>query len=442
VTVALLAVGVASVTALRSHLTRSVDAQLRLLARDGAGSTYDRGDLPGPRLPGQFVVLILDRGGTVTVRWASQTLPDGQVPRVPRDATWIATHERQPVTVPSVDGSARWRVVVDAMPDGSLLVAAIDNGEITDPVGVVVTVELIVGAVVLSVLAVVGVVVVRAALRPLARIGTIASAIAGGDLSRRVPEPSSRTEVGRLTGALNGMLRQIEAAFRARERSEAGMRRFIADAGHELRTPVSVVQAFVEHHRQFGPLPAAELSQLIGHVEHTARRMGALVDDLLLLARLDEQRPLERQPVELLAVTADVVRDTRLTRPDRRIDLTVGGEDAYPVTGDPLRLRQVVANLVGNAVHHTPPGTPVRVRLDQVGRTTVLEVSDDGPGLTTEEAEHVFERFYRARTGHGDGSGLGLSIVASIVAAHDGTVEVRSRPGQGATFRVRLPGAW
>jgi two-component system, OmpR family, sensor kinase len=226
------------------------------------------------------------------------------------------------------------------------------------------------------------------------------------------------------------------------------MRRFITDASHELRTPLTTIRGFAELYRQGGARDPAERDRLMRRIEDQAAAMGLLVDDLLLLARLDQQRPLERRPVDLLALAADAVNDARAVAPDRRIQLLTsgdGGAGPLVVLGDEARLRQVIANLMSNALSHTPAGTPVELvarvqRLDGAHRA-VLEVIDHGPGLEPEQAQRVFERFYRAdpaRSRAGGGSGLGLAIVAALVAAHQGTVEVDSSLGRGATFRVLL----
>jgi two-component system OmpR family sensor kinase len=269
-----------------------------------------------------------------------------------------------------------------------------------------------------------------------------------------VDEGDPHTEVGRLSIALNGMLTQIESAFHQREASEASakqsedrMRRFVADASHELRTPLTSIRGFAELYRQGAVSSPEDLRRMMRRVEEEATRMGLLVEDLLLLARLDQQRPLEQQPVDLLVITADAVHDARAVQPDRPIELEVDADTAPVVVGDEARLRQVLGNLVANALTHTPAGTPVTVRLattrEAGGRAwALIGVSDEGPGLNAAEATRVFERFYRAdksRTRAQGGSGLGLSIVAALVAAHGGQVDVVTAPGEGATFTVRLP---
>jgi two-component system OmpR family sensor kinase len=297
---------------------------------------------------------------------------------------------------------------------------------------------------------------VRTALRPLTKIEQTAAAIAGGDLSRRVDNDDPNTEVGRLGLALNTMLEQIETAFLAREaseatarRSEEKMRRFVADASHELRTPLTSIRGFAELHRQGAVTDPAEVSRLLNRVEDEAKRMGLLVDDLLLLARLDQQRPFEHGPVDLRILAVDAVEAARATAPDReiRLDLPTGeADDELVVAGDEPRLRQVLSNLLDNALAYSPADSPITVlggRTRRDGRDLAfVQVRDRGPGLVPEQAERVFERFYRtdrARSRAHGGTGLGLSIVAAITAAHGGSVELDTAPGEGATFRVLLP---
>jgi two-component system OmpR family sensor kinase len=310
-----------------------------------------------------------------------------------------------------------------------------------------------IGGAAIAVFALLGWLAIRRAFRPLVEVEETAALIAGGDLSRRIQERPTTTEVGRLTTSLNTMLSHIEAAFRAREASEARTRRFAADASHELRTPLAAIRGFAELYRQ-GAVPTDDVPRTMRRIEDEATRMGGLVEDLLLLARLDEQRPGRVERVDLTVLAGDAVHDARGLDPNRPVQL-VGlrpGVGPVPsgVVGDEDRLRQVVANLVANAVRHTAPGTPVEVAVGtETGadgtRTAVLEVRDHGQGLSPEQAERIFERFYRAdssrQRGKGGGSGLGLSIVSAVVSAHHGQVGVRTTPGGGATFRVSLPAA-
>jgi two-component system OmpR family sensor kinase len=387
---------------------------------------------------------------------------------------------------------------------GTILIG-IDVTSVYGTLNELASIDLVVSGIVLVALAVVGVTIVRSSLRPLTDIEVTAGAIAAGDLSQRVPDRDPRTEVGRLGRSLNAMLAQIEAAFHARASSEAAarrseerMRQFVADASHELRTPLTAIRGYAEYYRQRGgvangaapagnepagdelagsglagsgrsarrqapsprpvtELPAADHSQLskpdmdriMQRVEQESARMGVLVEDMLLLARLDQQRTLEHRPVDLLTLAADAVQDARMISPDREIGLTVGTGAAFIVLGDEARLRQVISNLMANALTHTPAGTPISVRISTAGpdeaipvASVVLQVTDQGPGLTSEQAEHAFERFYRAdqtRARTTGGAGLGLAIVAALVSAHGGTVGLDTAPGQGATFRIMLP---
>jgi two-component system OmpR family sensor kinase len=316
-------------------------------------------------------------------------------------------------------------------------------------------------------------------MRPLTTIEKTAGSIAGGDLTRRVPdpeegEPEARTEVGSLARSLNIMLTQIEHAVTAQaasetaarsaeivardaaeaalisearaRRSEEKMRQFVADASHELRTPLTTIRGFAELYRQGAVRTPKETASLVKRIEDEARRMGLLVEDLLLLARMDEERPLLLGPVELRVLAMEAVQGTQVMAPDRLIGLIVApGSGDLVVEGDDGRLRQVINNLMTNAVAHTPAGTPIELKLAREGTQALIEVIDHGHGLDAEQTERVFERFYRAdsaRTRTADGqvsTGLGLAIVAALIAAHEGTVEVDSKPGEGATFRVRLP---
>jgi two-component system OmpR family sensor kinase len=286
--------------------------------------------------------------------------------------------------------------------------------------------------------------------RPLARVEKTAAAIAAGDLSRRVEIENPGTEVGRLGSSLNAMLAHIETAFAARMASEARMRRFAADASHELRTPLVTIRGFSELYRQGALSTPEDVATAMGRIESEAKRMGTMVEDLLLLARIDEQRPLQQKPADLLLLAHDAVVDTQAS--DRSRAITLRGLDGAapgpaPVLGDEAKLRQVLGNLVGNALRYTPEGTPIElgvgVRTAQDGtRQSVIEVRDHGPGVPDDEAARIFERFYRAdtsRTRETGGSGLGLAIVAAIVGAHAGEVRVEETDGGGATLVVSLP---
>jgi two-component system, OmpR family, sensor kinase len=452
VALALVAVSVASVSAMRGYLLEKTDRQLTGVARVMARAlTQPGGDQTKVPVAGQFVVQVHDATGKV-VASAPRSIWRGAEPEpiIPQDPAWLTGHTDKAVTVAAQSGDGRWRVHVEPVAGGYVVVGT-DLSDVARTAGRLVGVEIVVGSIVLVLVAGLGVAIVRASLRPLVNIEHTAEAIAAGDLSRRVPDADPRTEVGRLGNALNGMLSQIETAFRAQSESEATaresegrMRRFVADASHELRTPLSVIRGFAEYYRQRDDVPPDELDRLIGRVEDEAARMGVLVDDLLLLARLDQQRPLARRPVDLLALAADAVQGARVVDGEREITLSVRSGSAFIVTGDEVRLRQVIGNLVNNALRHTPAGTPVEVvvRSGMLGDSpaAVLEVVDSGPGMPAEQAERVFERFYRADPARSrGGTGLGLAIVAGLVEAHGGSVSVDTAPDQGATFRVVLP---
>jgi two-component system OmpR family sensor kinase len=526
VTIALGAIGVASVYVLHSYLTTQSDNELKgvissintdSLVSKPPGYLYriegEQNLFAGIQLPGhQLAWSYADMPGIGSPGQARQSLP-----ALPTSAGWAGISPTL-MTVPAQSGSDTWRVISATFPyqavssTGSTqqvtgtLVAGTDLGNVNATVRRIAYFDMIVGAVIVFVLALVGVAAVRANLRPLDEIEETAEAIADGHLDRRVPERDPRTEIGRLGRSLNSMLSQIEMAFHAREESEAAahrseerMRRFIADAGHELRTPLTAIRGFAEYYRQRGGLvphwdrdeqaKAAtsatsatgfvhphggaggmdssgrggaggvagggltpdDLDRLMQRVEKEAARMGLLVEDLLLLARLDQQRPLARQPVDLLSLAGDAVHDARLLAPARTVDLSVQPGAAFLVIGDEPRLRQVIGNLMSNALTHTPDGTPIEVsigsgtldpRLPSSSPAVTLDVTDHGPGMTPEQAHRVFERFYRtdqARTRATGGSGLGLAIVNALVAAHGGVASVRTAPGKGATFRIALP---
>ena len=270
-------------------------------------------------------------------------------------------------------------------------------------------------------------------------MGTTADAIAAGDLTRRVEPADDRTEVGRLGIALNTMLARIEAAFEQRRGSEERLRRFVADASHELRTPLTSIRGYAELFRRGADTRPEDLAKSMSNIESEASRMGVLVDDLLLLARLDQGRPLEREPLDLAAVASDAVESARAIEPDRTIELVA--DDPVRIVGDASRLRQVIDNLLDNARVHAP-GSPVRVEVSLDDEEALLRIGDRGPGLDPEVEGRIFERFMRgdpSRSRGTGGVGLGLSIVQAIVAAHGGEVTASSHDEGGTVFEVRLP---
>ncbi|TQS25390.1 HAMP domain-containing protein [Microbispora sp. KK1-11] len=443
VTLAIALTGGFAVQLLRGYLVDRVDGQLTAVGRRPAEppppfQATGNASRP-PRQFGSFYIVLLDRNGAVvrTVQEPPNADPLPALPRPRQDRRqWLFTVED-----PS---GALWRAIAVREEDGTRFrVAAISLADIDGTVSRLAVIVLGVGLAVLVALGIACYWLVRRSLRPLGEIERTAEAIAAGDLSRRVPLRHRRTEMGRLGRSINGMLTQIETAFREREASQERMRRFMADASHELRTPLTSIRGFAELYRQQS---SQDPVVLLRRIEDQAVRMGLLVDDLLLLARLDQQRPLERRPVDVLSLAAGAVLDAQTLAPDREIDLLRLDDSDEPVRvlGDEARLRQVVGNLVSNALRHTPAGTAFRVGVGIVsGSQALIEVADDGPGLASGDAERVFERFYRAdpsrsRSDSG-GTGLGLSIAAALVQAHGGTITADSEPGRGAVFRVRLP---
>jgi signal transduction histidine kinase len=455
VAVGLLATGFAATSLLRGYLLDQRDAELRtaLHASDHDPRVLDACEIGQyQRRPGSFFYGCIPPGTNEVVGLQGPSDTD-DVPHL-RDAAGEGDRQQQPGTVPSVDGRTDWRVMTGPLPGGYTLVVATDLERDQAAIRRLVSIEAIVGLIVLTILGAAGYVLVRNSLRPLADVEQTARAIAAGDLSRRVPAGDERTEVGRLTTSLNGMLSRIESAFRAQQASEEQargseirMRRFVADASHELRTPLTSIRGFAELYRQGAVRSDEDVQRLMERIEAEGARMGLLVEDLLLLARLDQQRPLTFAPVDLAAIAGDAVHDAKAVQPDRPIALHLDESltDVPVVRADEGRIRQVVGNLVTNALTHTPAGTRVTLTVaeapDDPG-VLVLRVADEGPGMDPADADRAFERFYRAdasRTRSAGGTGLGLAIVSSLVAAHGGSVEVDTAPDKGAVFTIRLP---
>jgi len=465
--VAMSLIAIASVTALRRYLMADLDGNLVGVSKQAADS-FNAGHTKF-ELPPYYYGAIFKNGQWAQAEGVANLFTNAQLPELP-PADEVAERAGEPFTVGSKGEAKRWRVLVTPLSSGQYELVASSQYEVDHAVQRLVTINLFGGISVLLFAATIGAELIRRSMRPLSQIEKTASAIAAGDLSQRVPDPEPDnpapvTEVGSLARSLNTMLAQIETAFTAQAASEAAareaeqsarhseerMRRFVADASHELRTPLTTIRGFAELYRQGAVTTPQQTAEVVQRIENEASRMGLLVEDLLLLARLDRERPLKLTPVELRVLASEAVEAARVVAPDRQITLvTAPGSGHLVVRGDDARLRQVIGNLVTNALTHTPAGTPVIVRLasePDEGDTgmAVLEVHDRGPGLSPEQQERVFERFYRAdraRTRRSDGTvstGLGLAIVAALVAAHEGVVEVDSQPGVGATFRVRLP---
>ena len=443
VALGLLGAGIATRHYLDSFLIERLDQQFKsaqtpalfALANDQPDAGSQR-SLANALPSGSFVAVVTPDGGVVRSLYVGTGNHD--TPRFLADAPAGISTEHD-YRIQSVDASAAAPPgVVDA--GSARLVIAIPLDDVHSTVQRLTMIELLVGAIALVAAGVLALILVRVGLRPLDRIEHTAGAIAAGDLSQRIENSDPRTEVGRLGGALNEMLAQIEGAFAERERSENRLRRFVADASHELRTPLTSVRGYAELFRRGASDRPEDLRVVMRRIEDDAARMGVLVEDMLLLARLDQGRPLEREPVDLGAVATDLADEARMLHPDRPVELRVEGETI--VTGDELRLRQAVGNLLNNARAHTPDGTAVTVAVTGNDEIVTVEVTDNGPGIHAEDLPRVFERFYRAdpsRSRASGGSGLGLSIVASIAEAHGGEAAVTSEAGQGATFTLSIP---
>ena len=457
VVVSLTAIGlvVASIVTyqqLRSFLVDRVDRTAQASA-DAITQSLEHGRGPGveaiPAIASANPGLYVGAVANGAVQWAPIRNRPGETtlsrPDLHADrATAAAATGGRPFTVDAVDGDTRFRVQLEPIgASNQLLVVAAPLTEADDTLHRLLIVELAVAASVLAGVLLLGLWLVRVGLRPLGRIEHTAAAIAGGDLSQRVENDDPRTEVGRLGGALNTMLGQIEEAFDERTASENRLRRFIADASHELRTPLAAVRAYAELFDRGARERPEDLERSMNGIQRESRRMGLLVDDLLLLARLDQGRPLERKPVELEDVARDAVEAARTLDPGREIELDA--PVAVEVQGDRERLRQILDNLLANVRAHTPAGSAATVRVLNGGDSAVIEVADAGLGLSDEQLSHAFERFYRgdsSRSRDAGGAGLGLAIISAIAESHGGSATVVNQGrdgGQGLTVRVAIP---
>jgi two-component system OmpR family sensor kinase len=345
-------------------------------------------------------------------------------------------------TVGSVDSSGmRYRAFATHDPeDSGVTIVAVPLRDVDQTLSRLLLVEaLVIGGVLLA-LGLSAFFVVRLGLRPLTRMEVTAGEIAAGQLSRRVSPATPRTEVGRLGLALNAMLERLEQAFAQRKASEERLRRFLADASHELRTPLASIRGYAELFRMGATRNEAETQTAMRRIEDESKRMGALVEDLLTLARLDEAPAMSRAPVDLAVLARDAVEDAHAMAPQRPIELHA--PEPAIVSGDSHRLRQVLANLLRNALVHTPDGTPIEVSLEQDEQSVSVSVRDHGPGLPDASPQLLFDRFWRAEGGRERGkagAGLGLSIVGTVVDAHGGHVSASNAEGGGALFTVLLP---
>jgi two-component system, OmpR family, sensor kinase len=461
VVVALGVVNVVALVTVRGNLLREVDRQLHSVP-GGAGppgrqfGTAVPGQTPGNAQPLQdnqllssLVISRLDaRTGAVLDQVKGPLQSTAPLPDLStvQERIRAGTIRDEVLSVGAVDDSGyHYRIrVLPTAPTGTVLVIAASLASMEGTVLMMAAVDGGVSLAVVLALLVVGFAVMRVGLRPLTDVETAAQRIAAGDLSVRAQHADEPTEVGSLARSFNGMIEQIEEAFDARRLSENRLRRFVADASHELRTPLTSIRAYAELFRCGALDVSPEGAQALHRIEAEATRMGRLVEDLLLLARLDEQRPLDVEPVNLDQLARDAVQDTAATNPSHVVRMFPPTPPINPpmVFGDEAGLRQVLANLLRNAVVHTPAGTTIQVSVTPAETEVILVVADNGPGMPADVAKNIFERFYRpdgSRTR--TGTGLGLAIVHSMVAAHHGLVTLHTDPGQGAQFNVILPAA-
>ncbi len=440
VVIGLLIADIATYTALQSSLISQLDDQVKSghnAAISGLGGPNEGSGPPsGSGLPAGTVIELVTPAGAILVAKTLEfpgSTPSTAMPALPRMLP--ASSEKSPafLTLAGTGGVAQYRAAIwpEDFFSGNYVVLAIPMTGVLSTLNRLLQLEALISA---------GVVVATAILALLERMGTVAQDIAAGDLSRRVEPANGKTEIGRLGLALNGMLNQIETAFAERTASNRRLRRFVADASHELRTPLTSIRGYSEMLRRGAAESPTDAELARRRIEEEAIRMTGLVDDMLVLARVDQGRPLDQEPVDLQAIATDAAADARAVAPQRDINLTVPGR--VVVNGDDTRLRQVVGNLVRNALVHTPPQTPIDISLSTEDSVARLSVADHGPGLAADDLDRIFEPFYRAdpsRSRDSGGAGLGLSIVSAVVTAHGGHVKVHETEGGGATFEVELP---
>lgn len=406
--------------------------------RDGV----PRPGTPLSRIPTTFSVTVLDANGLVTGNLGG----DLNSARIADylddfDLSEVAEHQGEAFTV---DGEGeRFRAIAVPLPNNAgSIVAAQSLGDLNRTVGQLGFLFLLIGASLLVLVAIASRIVIKIGMKPLEDVEVTAEQIAAGDLSARMPDANPHTEVGRLVTSLNSMLGRIEQSFDARTESENKLRRFVADASHELRTPLTAIRGFSELYRQGAVTGEEPTRELLGRIEGESKRMGSLVEDLLLLARLDQAREMEAKPVDLTEVVDSAVASARAAGPSHPVSFKKSSEELFAL-GDEARIHQVVANLLANARAHTPAGTKIDVSIARDTDGIRISVADNGPGLSDEDQKKVFERFYRADPSRvrvdGEGSGLGLSIVDAVMKAHGGSVTVTSELGKGSTFTLFFP---
>jgi two-component system OmpR family sensor kinase len=446
VVLGLLVADIATYISLERFLIGRVDAQLTNGHDEAVAALGGPGPSHHPELPVGSVVELVSLDGKVVVgKVVTQSYANPSAARPVLPSVLPSSGQdvpATPFTVAGTGGVSQFRVTdwPEGRFGGQYVVLAIPLTDVQSTLGGLLQLEVLISASVVAGTGILAWFIIQIGLRPLRRMGAVAKDIAAGDLTRRVEPATSKTEIGRLGLALNGMLSQIEAAFAQRTASESRLRRFIADASHELRTPLTSIRGYSEMLRRGAAQSPTDSELARRRIEDEALRMSILVDDMLLIARLDQGRPLEMKPVDLQSIARDAADDARAVAPQR--DVKVDAPTPVMVTGDDTRLRQVVGNLMRNALVHTPGTTPIEIAVSTENGFARISVADHGPGLRPDEVERIFEPFYRAdpsRSRDRGGAGLGLSIVNAVVSAHGGRVRVRETSGGGATFDVELP---
>ena len=453
-----------AITSLRSFLTNQLDTQLNGILtstimrldragietapnEDGGGNQPFNVIQPLRGIPSATSVTLLDSAGNVIGKIGGDLTDNGTTTLASPFSGYtikkVIALQGNAFTIDKESGQVSLRAIVRELPSGigSVVVATSLESE-NKTLGELSALFFFISLLVLVLIGIVGRLLIQISLKPLREVEATAAAIADGDLSARLPESKPTTEVGRLTNSLNTMLGRIEESFSIRVASESRLRRFAADASHELRTPLTAIRGFAELYRQGAVSGEENTKELVGRIEKESIRMGSLVEDLLLLARMDQAPELTKVPVNLNEQVHEAVASAQAAGPNHPITVDLPEEESY-VLGDPMRIHQVIANLLANARTHTPEGTTIRVTVSEGENETALSVADTGPGLSDEHKKRIFERFFRAdpsraRTS-GEGSGLGLSIVDAVMKAHGGAVTVESEVGKGSTFTLHFP---
>jgi two-component system OmpR family sensor kinase len=457
-----LASDVAAQTLMRSYLTQQMDSELLSVAggsfprveragiareargnqSDDEGAKKDARAVPLQSVPSSISLTLIGPAGIVLGQIGGD-LNSTEITSYLQSITPEQVIERanQPFTIEAPQSD--FRVIAQRLPTGLGIVVVAQSFEDIDRTLLRLQgLFILIGLVMILFIALASRKVITVGLRPLATVEATAERIAEGDLTARLPDLKPNTEVGRLVNTLNTMLGRIEESFSARVESESKLRRFVADASHELRTPITAIRGFAELHRQGAVTGEEKTKELIGRIENESKRMGSLVEDLLLLARLDQSRQMKSEPVNLSKLVSDAVESARAAGPNHPVNFNKSDDEIYAL-GDNDRIHQVVANLLANARTHTPVGTKIDVSIIQGEDGVRIRIADNGPGLSEKDQAQIFERFYRADASRvrtdGEGTGLGLSIVEAVMRAHAGQVSVESELGKGATFTLFFP---